>query len=207
LSQDKEKAKELLDEAGYPDGKDFPVIKLLINRNDTQQRVARSVAKMWKQNLNLETEIIVKEAGELELARKAGEFDLLRRGVVLPTADEAVNFMTIFDGSLNAKAEQSVVKDEKNRSVDKAVKEPVGDDDSTSGKGDLPPATTAPESILSEEDALYELRAIPLYFPTSFSLVRPYVVGFEMNSLDALTLSNVAIDSEWRPKKATGESK
>ncbi len=206
LSQDKEKAKELLDEAGFPDGKDFPVIKLLINRNDTQQRVARSVAKMWKQNLNLETEIIVKEAGELELARKAGEFDLVRRGVVLPTADEAANFMAIFDGSLGAKAEQPVVKDEKNRSVDSAVKEPVGDDDPIPG-GDLPTEIDAPESILNEEDALYELRAIPLYFPTSFSLVRPYVVGFEMNSLDALTLSNVVIDSEWRPKKANGESK
>jgi oligopeptide transport system substrate-binding protein len=205
LSQDKEKAKELLDEAGFPDGKDFPVIKLLINRNDTQQRVARSVAKMWKQNLNLETEIIVKDAGEIELARKAGEFDLLRRGVVLPTADEAVNFMAIFDGPLNAKAEPAV-KDEKNRPAEKAVPEPVRDDDPVPG-GDQPPEINAPESVLSEEDALYELRAIPLYFPTSFSLVRPYVVGFEMNSLDALTLSNVAIDSEWRPKKVTGESK
>ena len=43
LSQDKEKAKDLLDEAGFPDGQDFPVIKLVINRNDAQQRVARSV--------------------------------------------------------------------------------------------------------------------------------------------------------------------
>lgn len=206
LSQDKEKAKELLDEAGFPDGKDFPVIKLLINRNDTQQRVARSVAKMWKQNLNLETEIIVKDAGELELARKAGEFDLVRRGVVLSTADEAVNFMAIFDGLTDVKEKQLALKNEENRPDEKAVKEPIGDDDPISG-GDKPPTVAAPESILSEEDALYELRAIPLYFPTSFSLVRPYVVGFEMNSLDALTLSNVAIDSEWRPKKATGESK
>ena len=206
LSQDKEKAKELLDEAGFPDGKDFPVIKLLINRNDTQQRVARSVAKMWKQNLNLETEIIVKEAGEIELAWKAGEFDLLRRGVVLPTADEAVNFMAIFDGPLNAKAEQPAVKDAEKKSTEKAVSEPVRNDDPMPG-GDQPPEINAPESVLSEEDAMYELRAIPLYFPTSFSLVRPYVVGFEMNSLDALTLSNVAIDSEWRPQKVTGESK
>jgi oligopeptide transport system substrate-binding protein len=207
LSQDKEKAKELLDEAGFPDGKDFPVIKLLINRNDTQQRVARSVAKMWKQNLNLETEIIIKEAGELELARKAGEFDLLRRGVVLPTADEAVNFMAIFDGLSDAKEEQPAVKDEKNRPTEKAVPELVRNDDPMPGGDDQPPEINAPESVLSEEDALYELRAIPLYFPTSFSLVRPYVVGFEMNSLDALTLSNVAIDSEWRPKKAIGDSK
>ncbi len=212
LSQDKEKAKELLDEAGFPDGKNFPVIRLLINRNDTQQRVARSVARMWKQNLNLETEIIVKEAGELELARKTGDFDLIRRGVVLPTSDEAANFMAIFDTIPNPKVEPLSLKEaEKNKNVtpptaEKPVSGPAKDDNFTTGTGE-PPADTAPESVLNEEAALYELRAIPLYFPTSFSLVKPYVLGFAINSLDALTLSNVAIDSEWQPKSANGESK
>lgn len=205
LTQDKEKAKELLDEAGFPGGKDFPVIKLLVNRNDTQQRVARTVAKMWKQNLNLETEIIVKDANELELARKAGDFDLVRRGVVLPAADEAVNFMAIFDTPRDAITEPLVLKDaEKNKLIEKTVTEPGKDDDPASG-GALPSAIAVPESILNEENAIYELRAIPLYFPTSFSLVRPYVLGFEMNSLDALTLSNVTIDSEWRPKSDNGQ--
>ncbi len=208
LSQDKEKAKELLDDAGYPGGKDFPIIKLLINRNDTQQRVARSIARMWKQNLNLETEIVVKEPGDLELARKAGEFDLVRRGVVLPTADEVVNFMAIFGTPRDAKVEPAGIEKSNNGtrpSVEKPLTLPAGGD--VTPGGDQVPAITTPESILNEEDALYELRAIPLYFPTSYSLVRPYVSGFEMNSLDALTLSNVAIDSEWRPKKANGDSK
>jgi oligopeptide transport system substrate-binding protein len=61
IVQDKEKAVNLLEEAGYPGGKDFPVIRLVVNRNETQQRVARAVARMWKDNLNLETEVVVKE--------------------------------------------------------------------------------------------------------------------------------------------------
>ena len=94
---DKERARSLLGEAGYPDGENFPAIRLVVNRNDTQQpRIARSVAKMWKQNLNLETDIIVKEPSDLDIARKDGDFDLIRRGVVLPTPDETASFLSIF---------------------------------------------------------------------------------------------------------------
>lgn len=203
LSQDKEKARELLDEAGFPDGKYFPVIRLVINRNDTQQRVAKSVARMWKQNLNIETEIVVKDAGELEMARKSGEFDLVRRGVVLPTADEAVSFKAIFDTDRSSAA-GAVIDAE--RTGDRQPAESPGGREPES-PGDQPASVAAPEPAVTEDDAIYELRAIPLYFPTSFSLIRPYVSGFEMNSLDALTLSNVMIDNDWQPKNANGESR
>jgi hypothetical protein len=62
------------------------------------------------------------------------------------------------------------------------------------------PADTAADAILSEEDAVAELRAIPLYFPTSYSLVKPYVSGFDFNSLDAPSLKDVSIDNSWQPK-------
>ena len=199
LTQDKERAKELLAEAGYPDGEGFPVIKLLVNRNDTQQKVARSVARMWKQNLNVETEIVVKEPADLELARKAGEFDLVRRGVVFPTSDEAANLMSMFESSLPAVPLAGATPNEPKR--------PTGP--SGTGREGLPvpgateQGTTEPVRlpIFTEDDAIYELRAIPLYFPTSYSLVKPYVAGFEMNSLDILDLANVTIDSDWRPRQ------
>ena len=62
------------------------------------------------------------------------------------------------------------------------------------------------EAILTEDQAIIELPAIPLYFPTSYSLVKPYILGFEMNSLDAPSLKTVRIDVNWQPKKANGES-
>jgi len=64
LVLDIEKAKGLLEKAGYPNGENFPQIRLVVNRNDTQQRIARSVARLWKANLNLETSISVKDASE-----------------------------------------------------------------------------------------------------------------------------------------------
>lgn len=197
LTQDKEKAKDLLEEAGFPDGEGFPVIKLVVNRNDTQQRVAKSVAQMWKQNLNIETEIVVRDAVEIERVRKAGEFDLIRRGVVFPTADEAANFMSVFEPkSIPPEAPSKAAVADPAKTNGPSAAETIPAPSPTASPGEAKPSELP---ILSEDEALYQLHAIPLYFPTSFSLVKPYVAGFDLNSLDAVTLSNVAINSDWRP--------
>jgi oligopeptide transport system substrate-binding protein len=212
LTLDVVKAKQLLEKAGYAGGSGFPPIRLVINRNDTQQRVARSVARMWKQNLNIETTIVVKESSEIDSVKKSGDFDLLRRGVVLPTNDELVNLESVLGSA-------------------KKTAEPAARGTGPSGDGDIlpdnqpaipnkeeanggPSAPTGEEPAvenngiiltLTEEDAIFELTAIPLYFPTSYSLVKPYIRGFEMNGLDALSLKEVSIDNNWKPKSAQGE--
>lgn len=194
LMLDVQKARDLLGKAGFASGEGFPKIRLVINRNDTQQRVARAVAKMWKDNLNVDTEVIVKETSEIEAVRAAGEYDLLRRGVVLPTVDELVGLSSIFgtpiktpevmtDGSTPAAR-----KDERSGPSDPALTDT-----------NLPTALPT-VVLLTEEDALYELNAVPLYFPVSYSLVKPYVKGFEINGLDAPSLRDVSIDSNWQPK-------
>lgn len=211
LSQDKEKARELLDEAGFPAGENFPTIRLLVNRNDTQQRLARSVARMWKQNLNLDTEIIVKDTEDLETARRVGDFDLVRRGVVLPTSDEMASFTAIFDSAQGSKEDPPGIGEPEGNAADAGQNAGQTNSDSegngtASQKDDPNPDNPNPTMILTEEAAMYELRAIPLYFSTSYSLVKPYVSGFEMNGLDALSLSNVIIDNNWQPDTTSGES-
>lgn len=192
LSQDKARARELMDEAGFPDGKGFPVVRLLVNRNDTQQRVARSVARMWKENLSIETELIVRDLQEVEKARETGDFDLVRRGAVFPTSADGVNFRAIFEASQPVLG-TTPTPEPARPFVPKESRVPSSVSNSTEQGG------TDPSVILTEDDAMYELRAIPLYFPTSYSLVKPYVSGFEMNSLDAIILANVSIDSNWAP--------
>lgn len=202
LVQDKERAKSLLADAGYPNGENFPVIRLVVNRNETQQRVARLVARMWKQNLNLDAEVIVKEPVELESARKAGDFDLIRKNVVLPTVDETAGFLTIFPSAGMPAVDVTTAKSQ----PPKPLKPIEPEADLSDRSESMLAEDVAKDMILSEEDALYELRAIPLYFPTSYSLVKPYVSGFEMNGLDAPLLNSVVIDNTWQPKAAGSES-
>jgi oligopeptide transport system substrate-binding protein len=194
IVQDKERARDLLEEAGFPGGKDFPVIRLVVNRNDTQQRVARAVARMWKQNLNLETEVVVKENADLEAARAAGDYDLIRRGEVFPTADELMSILAILKPPRVPNENAQPQAGEPGVEARDAQPEiaPKPEQRST--------PVESPDVTMSEANAMYELWAIPIYFPTSYSLVKPYVSGFEMSPLDAPLLSDVSIDADWQPK-------
>lgn len=222
LTQDVDKAKNLLTAAGFSDGENFPTVRLVINRNNIQQKIARSVAKMWKDNLNIETEIIVKESNELTDVKQNGEFDVIRRGVVLPTNDETVNMLAIFEPKIkiggNAEKEEKkteeIITETFSRTEAQAENENLSDansekkqDENQSENADLEEGDTQTEKvILTEEAAIIEFHAIPLYFPTSYSLIKPYVQGFEMNTLDAPSLKNVTINNSWQPKKAKSES-
>lgn len=50
-----EEARFWLSEAGYPDGKGFPEVELLINESQDNLRMAQAVQEMWKQNLGIQS--------------------------------------------------------------------------------------------------------------------------------------------------------
>jgi oligopeptide transport system substrate-binding protein len=197
LEHDAARARQLFAEAGFPGGKDFPRIRLLVNRNDQQRAVAQSVAAMWKNILGVETEVIVKAWDEYEAAVRAGDYDVVRRGVVMQTMDEVTNMRLIFDQDAAAATTAEA-------GAGAQPAEPAGEAE----KATAPESKTTTEErpspaqrILTEEQALRELPAIPIYFASSYSLVKPYVVGFDSNLLDAPSLKHVRIDTSWQPPK------
>lgn len=198
LALDAAKAKRLLEMAGYPAGEGFPTVRLVVNRNNTQNRVARSVARMWKQNLNIDTDIVVIETSDIESVRASGDFDLVRRGVVLTAHDELVNLLSIF-GTVDVGGGSAPTRGEAAAPPQLAARDGQEMPPDPSNQGETVNSATAGALIFDEEAAIYELRAIPLYFPTSFSLVKPYVQGFDPNGLDAPSLKDVRIDNNWKP--------
>ena len=57
--------------------------------------------------------------------------------------------------------------------------------------------------IETEAQALKDLGSMPIYFASSYSLVKPYVNGFDSNVLDAPSLKTVHINTNWtNPKPA-----
>ncbi len=216
LVEDAQKARTLLTESGFPDGENFPKVKLFVNRNNVQQRIAKNVARMWKRNLNVETEIVVREASELTAARDTEDYDLIRRGVVLPTGDETTNMLAIFARPAKPAPEtaapnsQIIIPTNPNLNANSAVltsEKPKAESEiPTISDEVIIPEQSENELILTGEQAMSELPAIPLYFPTSYSLVKPYVQGFEVNILNTPSLKDVRIDNDWQPKKTNGES-
>jgi ABC-type oligopeptide transport system substrate-binding subunit len=194
LEKDIERARGLLAEAGFPGGEGFPTVRLLINRNEQQRLVARSIASMWRSVLNIETEIIIKPWDEYEAAIRMGDYDIVRRGMVMQTTDELTNIRALFQHH-----PQSVAAGTTGQNDVLGNNSPVTNGERSADKGN----PTEP-SIESETEALNELRAIPIYFASSYALVKPYVTGFDSNVLDIPSLKHVHIDTNWRePKPAT----
>jgi len=178
LEHDVNKAKELLAEAGYLNGEGFPVIRLLINRNEQQRIVAQSIAAMWRATLNIETEIVIRNWDEYEAAIKANDYDIVRRGIVMQTTNELVNLRMLFERDAHATPSPSPSPEGSPRVE----------------------ASPLPEKLVVETQtqALKDLKAMPIYFASSYSLVKPYVSGFDMNVLDAPSLKKTRLDTNWK---------
>ena len=181
LEKDHQRARDLLAEAGFPDGEGFPTIRLLINRNEQQRIVAGSVATMWREVLGVETEIIIKPWDEYQAALAAGDFDLVRRGLVMQTTDELTNIRSLFQEVVDRTPETNAVDGDPNAKPQPANPKPP-----------VPPIET-------EAQALKDLTAMPIYFASSYALVKPYVTGFESNVLDSPSLKTVRINTAWKP--------
>jgi oligopeptide transport system substrate-binding protein len=192
LGYDAQRARMLLAQAGFPGGAGFPRVRLLVNRNEQQRLVAQAVARMWRETLGVETEILVRPWEEYESVLRAGEYDVARRSLVMQTTDEETNMIELFGEDSPA--------DEAARAAVLPQPSPVTPTPEANGAAVVPPSLARREpSILTEAQALRDVPAIPLHFASSYALVKPYVNGFESNLLDAPSLKSVQIDTQWRP--------
>ncbi|MBV9210370.1 MAG: peptide ABC transporter substrate-binding protein [Acidobacteria bacterium] len=200
LSHDITRAKNLLAEAGYPQGVGFPKVRLLVNRNEQQRQIAQSIASMWRKALGVETEVILKNWEEYETAVNAGDYDVVRKGMVMQTMDEAANMRMMFEETeaVEVVASEEPAAKAAESPASASVKEKANEKGAVESQA-LPPPVRP--TILSQADALKELPAMPIYFASSYSLVKPYVVGFDNNLLDAPSLKRVRLDTTWQAPK------
>ncbi|MDT7604608.1 MAG: oligopeptide transport system substrate-binding protein [Acidobacteriota bacterium] len=193
---DPDRARRLLAEAGYPGGNDFPKVRLLVNRNDQHRQVAETIAEMWRSILGVETEIELKSWDEYETKLRAGEYDLAKRSTLMQTPDEQENLLAMFSperftfdaGEVNPTEPSGAPSSQANNGARRM------------GESGSAKTAAAPE-ILTEMQALKDVPAIPIYFASSFALVKPYVSGFDANLLDAYSIQRVRLDTNWQPPK------
>ena len=197
LGYDPQRARRLLAEAGYPGGYGFPRVRLLVNRNDQHRQVAEAIREMWRGVLGVETDVELKGWDEYETRLRAGEYDVAKRSTLMQTTDEQANMLAMFAPDRFAFAAGVAPADEP-----AAVAEGEGAGASNDLPGDAAKSARAvvPE-IKTESQALKNVPAIPVYFASSFALVKPYVRGFDPNLLDAYSLKQVHIDTGWQPAR------
>ena len=89
------KAKKLLADAGYPDGKGFPTIEYVTNDTSYHKAVAEYLQSAWKE-LGITMNVNIQEWKTFTADRRAGNFDIARNGWVCDW-DDPSNIINLFE--------------------------------------------------------------------------------------------------------------
>ena len=177
LSYNPENARRLLAEAGYPDGKGFPVIKAAYNTDPVHTLIAENLQAQWKRNLGVEIGLDNQE-WKVYLKRLKTDTPVLFRlgwGADYPDPD---NFMVLFTTDSgnnnthwgNPRYDDLIARGSVERNLQKRQR--IYDE---------------AQQILVEKDAVI----MPLFVASQNLLVKPYVDGLELNSMELLYLKKV----------------
>lgn len=84
---DPERARQLLAEAGYPEGRGLPVIELLYNTSEGHKKIAEAVAAMWERHLGIRVRLLNKEWKVYLDDQSALNYDISRSGWIADYPD------------------------------------------------------------------------------------------------------------------------
>jgi len=159
-----EKAKQLLAQAGFPDGKGLPQLTLTASANRGQPLIAQLLQQMWQEKLGIRTTINVLEENAYRAwiaARKKEPYDLVVEQWYSDYADPKDWYDDVF------------VQDARNMHfVNQKFDELVKQGNAETDQAKRVQIFQAANKILEEEQP-----AIALYFPTDLWLIKPDVAG------------------------------
>ena len=177
---DPDKAKELIAEAGYPDGKNWPGIEIIYNTSEAHRKIAVAIQQMWSSVLNIQVTLSNQEWKVYLDSVDQMEFDIARRGWIGDYVDPN-NFLDLFisEGGNNSTGYANAVYD------DLILKKSTKAADRESRYQIFYRAETM---------LMQAMPIIPIYTYTSKHLIHPSVKGLPSNLMDSLNLKYVWLE-------------
>lgn len=189
---DPNRARQLLEEAGYPGGRNFPKLQILYNSDEMHKAIAEVIQQQWKKELGIQIELHgIAWPAYLEQMHK-GDFDICRAGWV-PDYTDPNTFLDIFvTGGLQNGTNWG------NPQYDRLIR----------AAGEEPDEKRRMQ-LLHDAEALLldEMPLIPIYNYVGKNMVQPRVRGFHPNVNDFNPLYALSVEdprNESSPRSVSG---
>ncbi|MCC7403168.1 MAG: peptide ABC transporter substrate-binding protein [Bdellovibrionales bacterium] len=174
-----DKAKQLLEQAGYKDRSKFPKIEIGFNTNDDHKRVAENIQAQLKRNLGIDVELKNEEWKVYLKSLKTDPPHIFRLGWLAdyPDPDNFLNLMTSYSENNHTRWGSKEFDDLIAKAVGLATQEMRAQ------------VYTEAQKILTEKD----VPVAPIYASVAHSLVAPRVVDFPFNSMQRFVFKGVSL--------------
>lgn len=190
-------AKKLMADAGFPNGKNFPTINLVINSGGSRHsKVANEIVNQWRNILGLNVEINTLPLDQKIEDSKFGRGDIFRSAWVADYPSPE-SFLSIFYGA-------NVPEDVTKPSHPNTMRYKSSKYDSLFMMGVK--ATNEAEKMKyfaqAEQQMLQDCPVIILWYGENYKLVHSNINNFYNNAMNYLNLTDVYIKALTEPKKA-----